>query len=144
MRAGHRVSEGTRAARGTAHSFETVRRHPPRRAMAVPVALSILLASVVVGGLFVLFPLDWAQAPSVTLSIEQEAFSPNQDGNQDTAVVLYALSQAAAVDVHVLDETRSRVRTLLAEHSLGGQGASSGGSQHSFSRAGLSVLDERR
>jgi len=100
--------------------------------MAVPVVLSILLAAAVVGGLFVLFPLDWAQAPSVTVSIEQEAFSPNQDGNQDTAVVLYALSRAASVDVHVLDETRSRVRTLLAEHAIGGQGASSGGSQHSF------------
>ena len=132
MRARHRVSEGTRAARDAVHSSEMVRRRPPRGMVAVPVVLSILLATAVVGGLFVLFPLDWAQAPSVTLSIEQEAFSPNQDGNQDTAVVLYALSRAASVDVHVLDETRSRVRTLLAEHSIGGQGVSSGGSQHSF------------
>jgi flagellar hook assembly protein FlgD len=49
------------------------------------------------------------------VSIEQEAFSPNQDGDQDTAVVLYALSEDASVSAHVLDDTRSRVRTLLAE-----------------------------
>jgi flagellar hook assembly protein FlgD len=69
----------------------------------------------VLAGLFVLFPMDWIKAPSVTVSIEQEAFSPNQDGNQDTAVVLYALSERASVSAHVLDDTRSRVRTLLAE-----------------------------
>ena len=87
-----------------------------------------------IGGLFVLFPMDWVKAPSVTVSIEQDAFSPNQDGNQDTAVVLYALSEAATVDVHVLDDTRTRVRTLATERPAGwaGQGARAGGSQHSL------------
>jgi flagellar hook assembly protein FlgD len=71
----------------------------------------------VLAGLFILFPLDWMRTPSVTVSAEQEAFSPNQDGNQDTAVVLYALSEQAEVSAHVLDDTRSRVRTLLAENA---------------------------
>jgi len=100
--------------------------------VAVPIIVSILLAAAVVGGLVILFPLDWTKAPSVMLSVNHEAFSPNQDGNQDTVVLLYSLAEAATVDVHVLDDTRTRVRTLLAEHSTGwtGLGASSGGSQH--------------
>jgi flagellar hook assembly protein FlgD len=61
--------------------------------------------------------MDWIKTPSVTVSIEQEAFSPNGDGDRDTAVVLYTLSESATVSVGVLDDTRSRVRTLLAESS---------------------------
>jgi flagellar hook assembly protein FlgD len=80
-----------------------------------PAILSVIVVVGVLAGLFVLFPLDWMRAPSVTVSIEQEAFSPNQDGDQDTAVVLYALSEDASVSAHVLDDTRSRVRTLSAE-----------------------------
>jgi flagellar hook assembly protein FlgD len=134
MRARHGVTEGARSARNIARSSETVRRRPPRRMVAVPVILSVLLTVAVIGGLFVLFPMDWMKTPSVTVSIEQEAFSPNQDGDRDTAVVLYALSEAASVSAHVLDDTRSRVRTLLAEHSVGwgGQGTSAGASQHSL------------
>ena len=83
--------------------------------------LSIVVVAIL-AGLFVLFPMDWMRTPSVTVSIEQEAFSPNQDGNQDTAVVLYTLSENAQVSVHVLDDTRARVRTLFAESGLhGGQ-----------------------
>lgn len=84
--------------------------------------LSIVVVVAILAGLFVLFPMDWMRTPSVTVSIEQEAFSPNQDGNQDTAVVLYTLSENAQVSVHVLDDTRARVRTLFAESGLhGGQ-----------------------
>jgi flagellar hook assembly protein FlgD len=134
MRARHRASESARTARHMEHSPETIRRRPPQRAVALPVILSIFLGVAVIGGLFVLFPLDWVKAPSVTVSVEQEAFSPNQDGNQDTAVIMYALAETATVDVHILDDTRSRVRTLLAERSVGwsGQGGGGGGSQHSL------------
>jgi flagellar hook assembly protein FlgD len=133
MRARHRASEGARMARHTEQASETVRRRPPQRAVALPVILSLLLGVAVIGGLFILFPMDWVKAPSVTVSVEQEAFSPNQDGNQDTAVIMYALAEAATVDVHVLDDTRSRVRTLLAERPVGwsGQGTLDG-SQHSL------------
>jgi flagellar hook assembly protein FlgD len=81
----------------------------------LPMVLSAIVMVGVLAGLFVLFPLDWMRTPSVTISSEQEAFSPNQDGNQDTAVVLYALSEKAAASVYVLDDTRSRVRSLLAQ-----------------------------
>jgi flagellar hook assembly protein FlgD len=133
MRARHRASEGARMARHTEQASETVRRRPPQRAVTLPVILSLLLGVAVIGGLFILFPMDWVKAPSVTVSVEQEAFSPNQDGNQDTAVIMYALAEAATVDVHVLDDTRSRVRTLLAERPVGwsGQGTLDG-SQHSL------------
>lgn len=133
MRARHRVSEGARSARHMEHASETVRRRPPQRAVALPVILSLLLGVSVIGGLFVLFPMDWVKAPSVTVSVEQDAFSPNQDGNQDVAVIMYSLAEAATVDVHVLDDTRSRVRTLLAERPVGGsaQGALNA-SQHSL------------
>jgi flagellar hook assembly protein FlgD len=81
----------------------------------LPVILSAILMVGVLAGLFVLFPLDWMRTPSVTVSSEQEAFSPNQDGDQDTAVILYALSEKANVSVYVLDDARGRVRSLLAE-----------------------------
>ncbi len=98
---------------------ETIRRRTPQRVVSWPAVLSVLIVVGVIAGLFVLFPLDWIKAPSVTVSIEQEAFSPNQDGEQDTAVVLYTLSESAAVSAHVLDHTRTRVRTLLAEDPQG-------------------------
>lgn len=94
---------------------ESQRRHAPQRLTTLPAVLTVLVVMAVVTGLVILFPLDWMKAPSVTVSVEQEAFSPNQDGNQDTAVVLFALSESATVSAHVLDDTRSRVRTLLAE-----------------------------
>lgn len=133
MQARHRVSEDARTSvREESRSPGIVRRQPPRRGMAVPILMSVLLAAVVVGGLVILFPLDWTKAPSAVLSVNHEAFSPNQDGNQDTIVLLYSLAETATVDVHVLDDTRTRVRTLLAEHATGwtGLGASGGGSQH--------------
>jgi flagellar hook assembly protein FlgD len=94
---------------------ESTRRRAPQRVVSWPAVLSVVVVVGVLAGLFVLFPLDWMRAPSVTVSIEQEAFSPNQDGNQDTAVVLYTLSENVSVSAHVLDDTRSRVRTLSAE-----------------------------
>ena len=97
------------------HSAQSTRRRAPRRLVSLPAVLTVLVVVGVIAGLFVLFPLDWARTPSVTMSIEQEAFSPNQDGDQDTAIVLYTLSENTTISAHVLDDTRSRVRTLLAE-----------------------------
>jgi len=83
----------------------------------LPAIFSVIVVVGVLAGLFILFPMDWMRTPSVTVSIEQEAFSPNQDGDQDTAVVLYTISENAQVSAQVLDDTRSRVRTLLAENA---------------------------
>jgi len=104
-----------RTNRNVGYSAESTRRRAPQRIVSWPAILSVVIVVGVLAGLFVLFPMDWMKAPSVTVSIEQEAFSPNQDGNQDTAVVLYALSERASVSAHVLDDTRTRVRTLSAE-----------------------------
>jgi len=94
---------------------EAQRRRTPQRLASLPAVLTVLVVMTVIAGLVILFPMDWMKAPSVTVSVEQEAFSPNQDGNQDTSVVLYTLSEDATVSAHVLDDTRSRVRTLLAQ-----------------------------
>lgn len=96
---------------------ESQRRHAPQRLVSLPAALTVLVVMAVLAGLVVLFPLDWMKAPAVTVSAEQSAFSPNQDGSQDTAVMLYTVSENANVSAYVLDDTRSRVRTLLAEDS---------------------------
>lgn len=96
---------------------ESLRRHAPRRLVSLPAVLTVVVVMAVLVGLVILFPLDWIKTPSVTVSVEQEAFSPNQDGNQDTAAVLYTVSEDATVSAFVLDDTRSRVRTLLAEDS---------------------------
>jgi flagellar hook assembly protein FlgD len=103
-----------RSGRSSGH-FVEARRRAPQRIISWPAILSVIVVVGVLSGLFVLFPMDWMRAPSVTVSIEQEAFSPNQDGNQDTAVVLYTLSENASVSAHVLDDTRSRVRTLYSQ-----------------------------
>ena len=83
--------------------------------MSLPAILTIIIVMSVLAGLVILFPLDWMRAPGVTVSIEQEAFSPNQDGNQDTSVILYTVSEDASVSAYVLDDTRSRVRTLFVQ-----------------------------
>jgi len=114
MSIGHRYNNN-RSTRNLGHSTETGRRRGRQHMAAVPVILSVLVMAGVLAGLFVLFPLDWMRAPSVTVSSEREAFSPNQDGDQDTAVILYALSEKATMSVYVLDDTRTRVRALLAE-----------------------------
>jgi len=106
----------SRTTPGSGRLSESMRRRSLPRVVSLPAILSVLVVVAVLTGLFVLFPLDWMQTPSVTVSIEQEAFSPNQDGDLDTAVVLYALSEEAEVSAHVLDDTRTRVRTLLAKN----------------------------
>ena len=101
----------------TRHEFrtESSRRRAPQRLVSLPAILTVIVVMSVLAGLVILFPLDWMRAPTVTVSVEQEAFSPNQDGNQDTSIVLYTLSEDASVSAHVLDDTRSRVRTLLGQ-----------------------------
>lgn len=79
--------------------------------------LMLLSAGAIIVVLVVLFPLEWVQAPSVTITAEQQAFSPNGDGNVDEAVLIYGLAQDATVNVQVLDAAQSIVRTLAAEES---------------------------
>ena len=110
-----RPSGHSRRSLGRTQSGFTRHRRAPQQGVRLPALLSLLVVVGILAGLVVLFPLDWMRSPSVTLSVESEAFSPNQDGNQDTSVILYTLSEDATVSATVLDDTRSRVRTLLAE-----------------------------
>ena len=103
-------TSGTRK-RGT----ESLRRHAPQRAVGLPAILAIVVIVAVAAGLLLLFPRDWMKAPSVTVTTERSSFSPNHDQEQDTAIVMYALSSDAEVSAHVLDSSRSPVRTLTAE-----------------------------
>ena len=75
----------------------------------------VVIGGVVVTVLIVLFPLDWAKVPSVTVMAEQSAFSPNDDSEQDTFTVVYSLSEEASVAIEVLDETRTVVRQITED-----------------------------
>lgn len=86
-----------------------------RRRSLFPVFLG--LSALVVGALFVLFPLDWSRAPAVNVAEGQVVFSPNGDRNRDVATVIYSLSDEAAVTVQVLDMQGAVLRTLLRDLS---------------------------
>jgi flagellar hook assembly protein FlgD len=84
--------------------------------------LMLLGAVAVIAALVVLFPLEWVQVPSVTMVAEQQAFSPNNDGNVDDVALIYGLAQDASVHVRVLDAGEQVVRTLFeGESQVSGQ-----------------------
>lgn len=94
---------------------------PVRRINIVPL-LSILAIGAIGATLVLLFPMDWVRTPTITVSAERSAISPNSDGNLDTVPVMYSLSADATVTVDVLDKGRSVVRTLVeAEPQAAGQ-----------------------
>jgi flagellar hook assembly protein FlgD len=125
MRVRHRVTQNSRpmgddpyVSQGP-YAYRVQRRASPQRASVLPVILTVLVIAAVVGGLFVLFPMDWMRTPAVTASVDGAAFSPNQDGNLDTAIVLYSASEGATVSAYVLDDARTRVRTLVVDQATG-------------------------
>jgi flagellar hook assembly protein FlgD len=75
--------------------------------------LAILTIGAIGATLVLLFPMDWVRTAEVTVSTERSIFSPNGDGNVDTALIMYSLSTDATVAVNVLDGTRSVVRDLV-------------------------------
>jgi flagellar hook assembly protein FlgD len=87
---------------------------PTRRLNVVPL-VAILVLGAIGATLVLLFPMDWVRLPKVTVNAENTAFSPNGDGNQDTALVMYSLSTDATVTVNVLDASQSPVRGLVEE-----------------------------
>jgi flagellar hook assembly protein FlgD len=78
----------------------------------------------------------------VTAASELSAFSPNQDGDQDTAIVLYTVSEGATVSARVLDGAGTQVRTLLAEQPTGRRGDLPGSMSSRISQRSL-VWDGR-
>ena len=87
------------------------------RSMRATSLLMLLAAGAVIVTLVVLFPLEWVQVPSVTMVAEQQAFSPNNDGNVDDVALIYGLAQDANVNVLVLDASDQVVRTLFENDS---------------------------
>lgn len=84
---------------------------PVKRINIVPL-LAILTIGAIGATLVLLFPMDWARTSKVTVSADRAIFSPNGDGDMDTALVMYSLSADADITVNVLDETQAPVRTL--------------------------------
>jgi flagellar hook assembly protein FlgD len=81
----------------------------------------LLAAGAVIVVLVVLFPLEWVQVPSITITTERQAFSPNGDGNVDQVVLIYGLSQDATVNIQVLSVNEQVIRAL-AEDELQASG----------------------
>lgn len=78
-----------------------------------PNYVSLLIAMGVIGLLVVMFPLEWIANPSVTVSLDQDAFSPNDDGILEDVSAFYTLSEPADVMAVVLNSAGVTVRTLV-------------------------------
>ncbi len=87
------------------------------RSVRVTSLLMLLAAGGIIVVLVVLFPLEWVQVPAVTVTTGQRAFSPNGDNNLDELVLVYGLSQDAAVTIQVLGANQQVVRTLVQEET---------------------------
>jgi len=106
--------------RGGNRRTDSLRRPASGRSIGLPAILLLVVIAMVVAVLALVFPTEWTKPPSVSAFGDSDAFSPNLDQEQDTAVVLYSLSQEAQVDAEVLDESQSTVRTLTAADAQGG------------------------
>ncbi|MEA3339214.1 MAG: FlgD immunoglobulin-like domain containing protein [Chloroflexota bacterium] len=93
------------------------RKSVPLRRLNVAPLLAILTIGAIVATLVLLFPMDWVRTSKVAVSAERTIFSPNEDGDADTALVMYSLSDDADVTVNVLDATHTAVRTLVDDES---------------------------
>lgn len=78
-----------------------------------PNYVSLLIAMGVIGLLVVMFPLEWIANPSVTVSLDQNAFSPNDDGVLEDVSAFYTLSEPADVMAVVLNSAGVTMRTLV-------------------------------
>lgn len=77
--------------------------------------VSLLVALGVVGLLVVLFPLQWLAKPTVTVTTDRTAFSPNGDGIQDDVAAFYTLSEDGRVTAALENSAGLVVRTLIQE-----------------------------
>ncbi len=91
------------------------RRSMPTRRFNVLPLMTLLLVAAIGVTLVLLFPVEWARTPTVSVAAEQTAISPNGDGEQDTVPVIYSLSTDATVTIEVLDESHALVRRLAEE-----------------------------
>lgn len=113
---------------------DTRSRRTSRRSLSLPSILSVAAGIGVIALLVVLFPLDWLRTPSVTLSTDQELFSPNGDGQLDQMTAVYELSERAEVSAEVVNPAGQKIRTLMTnrpqtagQHAIAWDGRDNGG-----------------
>lgn len=84
-----------------------------------PNFVSLIIALGVIGLLVFMFPLDWIAKPSVTVSLDRSAFSPNDDGTQEEVAAFYTLSEAGSVSAVVQNSAGVAMRTLVNGQAQG-------------------------
>lgn len=84
---------------------------------SIGTVLSLLAIGVVVLLLIVAFPMDWMSPPTLNVSSETRVISPNGDGDHDTAIISYELSEQASVTVKALNQAGNAVRSLVGEET---------------------------
>lgn len=83
--------------------------------------VSLLVAAGVIGLVAWMFPREWLAKPTVTVTSDRAAFSPNGDGVQEEVAAFYTLGESGTVTVKVLNSAGVVLRTLVQ-----GQGQTDG------------------
>jgi len=81
--------------------------------MTRPSFVSLVIALGVIGLLIFMFPMDWITQPKVNVSVDQNAFSPNNDGIQEEVAAFYTLSEPADVTALIQNSAGLAIRTLI-------------------------------
>jgi flagellar hook assembly protein FlgD len=106
-----------------------------RSASNVNLLLTVGSIGLVVLLVLVTFMADWIRVPTVSATTAFAFLSPNNDQIFDTALITYNLSDDANVQIQVLDDKSSRVRTLLPDQQeTAGQHSASWNGQDDFGR----------
>ena len=82
-------------------------------AVTRPSFVSLIIALGVIGLLVFMFPLDWITQPRVSVSVDRNAFSPNNDGVQEDVVAFYTLSEPADVTALIQNSAGLAIRSLI-------------------------------
>lgn len=77
--------------------------------------VSLLVVAGVIGLVAWMFPREWLAKPTVTVTSDRSAFSPNGDGVQEEVAAFYTLSENGTVTVQVLNSAGLVLRTLVQE-----------------------------
>ena len=77
--------------------------------------VSVVVALGVIGLVAWMFPREWLSKPTVTVTSDRAAFSPNGDGVQEEVAAFYTLSESGRVTIQVLNSANLVLRTLMQE-----------------------------
>ncbi len=87
--------------------------------MTRPSFVSLVIALGVIGLLVFMFPMDWITQPKVNVSVDQNSFSPNNDGAQEEVAAFYTLSEPADVTALIQNSAGLAIRTLINNQQQG-------------------------